>query len=218
MKKYTIIYADPPWAYKDKAHAGNRGATYKYHTMSVEDIKNLPVANISADDSIIFMWCTAPQLPVGLEVMAAWGYQYKTVAFNWIKLNKKPMLISVKEDVMRYDGKYEKTVLPDNVKLHDISNNAFIVTYSAFMGMGNYTRSNSEFCLLGIKGNPKRINACVRQIIMSPREEHSKKPDEVRDRIVQLMGDVSRIELFARQKVAGWDSWGNEIENDIELT
>lgn len=90
-------------------------------------------------------------------------------------------------------------------------------TPSLFWGMGHWTRANAEICLLATKGNPKRISAKVHQIVMSPIEEHSKKPDEVRDRIVELMGDLPRIELFARQAAPGWDSWGNEVETDIIL-
>ena len=63
----------------------------------------------------------------------------------------------------------------------------------------------------------KRESAGVRQVIYSPVRKHSQKPDEARDRILQLMGDLPRIELFAREKVDGWDSWGNEVESDIEL-
>lgn len=77
-------------------------------------------------------------------------------------------------------------------------------------GMGNWTRANSEDCLLAVRGKPKRVNASVPQIIRSCVLEHSVKPPEARDRIVKLMGDVPRIELFARQRVAGWDSWGDD--------
>ena len=80
-----------------------------------------------------------------------------------------------------------------------------------FWGMGNWTRSNAEMCLLGIKGKPKRISCSVHQIISSPCSVHSKKPDEIRDRIVRLVGDLPRIELFARQRTPGWDAWGDEV-------
>lgn len=80
-----------------------------------------------------------------------------------------------------------------------------------FMGMGRWTRANSELCLIATKGSPKRINAGVHSVIDSPIERHSKKPDEVRHRIVKLIGDLPRIELFAREKSDGWDSWGNEL-------
>jgi len=78
-------------------------------------------------------------------------------------------------------------------------------------GNGVWTRANVEFCLIGIKGHIERKNANISQIVYAPREEHSKKPDIVRDLIVKLVGDLPRIELFARKKVNGWDSWGNEL-------
>lgn len=86
-----------------------------------------------------------------------------------------------------------------------------------FFGLGFWTRANAEICILATKGNPKRISKKVHQVIMTPVEEHSKKPDEARKRIVELMGDIDKIELFARQKTDGWDVWGNEVECSINL-
>ncbi len=86
-----------------------------------------------------------------------------------------------------------------------------------FFGIGYYTKSNCEVCLLGIKGRMKPISNKVSSVILSPRREHSRKPDEIREKIVELFGDLPRIELFAREKCEGWDSWGNEIESDINL-
>lgn len=84
------------------------------------------------------------------------------------------------------------------------------ISLSWFFGMGNYTRANCELCLIGVKGNPKRINAGVSSVIDSPIREHSQKPAEVRDAIIKLMGPLKRIELFARDQSKGWESWGNE--------
>ena len=172
-KKYDIIYADPPWAYADKALAGNRGAGCKYPVMNIQDICNIPINEIADDDCILFMWVTMPKLNECLEVINSWGFEYKTSAFVWVKQNKK--------------------------------------ADSLFMGMGMWTRANAEICLLATKGKPKRISAGVRSTIVSHIEEHSKKPDEARKRIVDLVGDLPRIELFARQYADGWDCWGNEI-------
>ena len=123
------------------------------------------------------MWATFPMLPDALEVMAAWGFEYKTVAFVWTKANKR--------------------------------------ADTDFFGMGNWTRANAEVVLLGVKGRPKRISASVRQIVRKPIMRHSEKPSEVRERIVSLMGGLTRIELFARQKTGGWDVWGNEVVSDV---
>lgn len=84
-------------------------------------------------------------------------------------------------------------------------------------GMGHWTRANSEDCLIATRGTPKRVSASVRQMVSAKHRGHSVKPDEVRDGLVELMGDVSRIELFARTQSAGWDVWGDEVQGDIEL-
>jgi len=86
-----------------------------------------------------------------------------------------------------------------------------------FFGMGFWTRAGSECCLIATKGKPKPLSKSVRSVITSKVKKHSQKPEETRDLIIQLCGDIPRIELFARQKINGWDSWGNEIENSIEL-
>lgn len=81
-----------------------------------------------------------------------------------------------------------------------------------FMGNGYYTRANNEICLLATKGKPlKRESKDVQQVLISSIAEHSKKPNEVRERIVRLFGNLTRVELFARQEVDGWDCWGNEV-------
>ena len=180
MKKYSIIYADPPWKYKVYSPKGlGRSAESHYPTMDTEAICSLPVQELAEKDCALFLWVTLPCLLDGLSVLKAWGFTYKTIAFVWVKQNRK--------------------------------------SDSLFWGMGHWTRSNCEFCILATKGHPKRVSAGVHQVIMCHIEEHSKKPQEARDRIVLLMGDVSRIELFARQKTDGWDVWGNEVASDVEL-
>lgn len=179
-KKYNIIYADPPWQYKVYSKKGlGRSAESHYPTMSLEDIKALPVGNLAEKDCTLFMWTTMPLLFDCFSVLSSWGFQYKTVAFVWIKLNKK--------------------------------------SDTLFWGMGHWTRANAELCILATKGHPKRISAKVHQVIMSRIEEHSKKPGETRNRIVELIGDLPRVELFARTKTDGWDTWGNEVECDINM-
>jgi len=79
------------------------------------------------------------------------------------------------------------------------------------IGMGSWTRANAEICLIGTRGKPKRKSASIRQIIESIPREHSRKPDEIYERIEKLVGNVSRIELFARHRRKGWSSWGNQL-------
>ena len=83
MKKYNIIYADPPWNYKDKALAGNRGAGCKYNVMSTEDIKKLPVKEFAAEDYMLFIWVTMPKLNEVFDLIEHWGFTYETCGFNW---------------------------------------------------------------------------------------------------------------------------------------
>jgi len=175
LKKYNIIYADPPWAYNDKM-SGNRGACYKYDVMDIEEIKKIPVQNIAADDCALFMWATMPHLKSAFNLMETWGFTYKTNAFTWVKRSK--------------NGNW-------------------------FTGCGSWTRSNAELCLLGVKGKIRRKNADVNSVISARVMEHSKKPNIVRDRIVRLMGNLPRIELFSREKIKGWDVWGNESETNF---
>jgi site-specific DNA-methyltransferase (adenine-specific) len=172
-KKYNIIYADPPWKYGGGKNGSYEGlAVDQYPTMRTKDICALPVADI-ADDAVLFLWVTFPQLLEAFTVARAWGFSYRTAAFTWVKLNKNG---------------------------------------TPFFGLGHWTHSNAEVCLIFTKGNyPRRVGRCVSQIIMTVRERHSQKPREVRERIVELMGDLPRIELFARQQAEGWDCWGNEV-------
>jgi len=88
MKKYSIIYADPPWSYRDR-RKGYGVAKDHYQTMKVDDICNLPIQKITAENAALFLWVTFPNLPEGLEVMKAWGFKYKTLGFSWIKINKR---------------------------------------------------------------------------------------------------------------------------------
>ena len=179
MKKYKIIYADPPWSFKgydlkkEARYVGN-----KYEVQNLEWIKNLNVNSISDNDCILFLWVTMPKLNEVMDVIKNWGFTYKTCGFTWIKKNK---------------------------------------SWTNFWGMGRWTRANAELCLIATKGKPKRISASVHSVIESVIERHSKKPNEAKKRIVELMGDLPRIELFAREKTPGWDVWGNEVESDIIL-
>lgn len=123
------------------------------------------------------------------------------VLFMWATF---PMLPQALETIKAWGFTY-KTVAFTWVKRCRKSENYFL-------GCGYWTRANAEICLLATRGHPKRISASVRQIVDAPVQEHSRKPDEVRERIVQLCGDVPRIELFARQTAPGWDCIGNAID------
>ena len=87
IEKYPIIYADPPWRYSAKKVQG--AAENHYPTMSIEELCALPVAELAAKDSALFIWATFPQLPEALRLIRAWGFTYKSVAFVWLKKNRR---------------------------------------------------------------------------------------------------------------------------------
>ena len=84
-RKYDIIYADPPWKYDDSNCQG--AAEKQYNTMSIEELRKLPVENLAAKDCVLFLWATYPKLKEALELIEAWGFKYKTIGFQWLKLN-----------------------------------------------------------------------------------------------------------------------------------
>lgn len=174
-KKYNIIYADPPWSYKDKRGKDPKWGAMTYPTMTQAELHELPVQNIASKDCVLFLWATMPLLQEALNTIKAWGFTYKTCAFCWVKQNR--------------------------------SGNGI------YAGLGHWVQGNAEICLLATKGHPSRVSKSVKQIVMAPLRARSQKPDEVRDRIVELMGDLPRIELFARSAAEGWDCWGNEAPN-----
>jgi|TARA_Y100000310_G_C20704007_1_gene833021 site-specific DNA-methyltransferase (adenine-specific) len=194
MKKYKIIYADPPWKYSSKQLYGDKKSGFDdngkrkrfsklekiYSTMELNDIKLLPIQDIICKDSAYFMWVTDSHLKEGIEVLKNWGFKYKTIAFVWLK-------------------KYR--------------------TGTTVYNFAPWTLKSTEICLLGTKGQMSKYKICnnIKQLVIAERTTHSKKPHEVRKRIECLFGELPRIELFAREKTKGWDTWGNEVKNDIEL-
>lgn len=203
MKKYKIIYADPPWKYGSKELYGDKISGYKngqrkrfanieriYPTLNIRELKKLPIKEIVDKNCVCFMWVTDSHLKEGIELLEAWGFKYKTVAFVWLK-------------------KYK--------------------TGTRVLNFAPWTLKSTELCLLGIRGKMSQYKKAnnIQQFVEAERTSHSKKPDEVRKRIVDLFGDISRVELFARDngdknlfgenRMDGWDTWGNEVKSDIDL-
>lgn len=184
MSKFQVIYADPPWRFRnwsmsELAKRGEKWARQNgrspYPVMSTEDICKMPVGKLASKNAVALIWATHPKLADGLRVMAAWGFEFKTVAFTWVKTN------------------------PSGVGWH--------------FGLGYHTRQNPEIVLLGTKGKGlARVDNTIPNLLIFPRGEHSRKPPITYDRIEALYGDVSRIELFARNTRPGWDAWGNEVD------
>jgi len=159
--------------------------------MPLKEICALPVQEIADKDCLLFLWATMPKLPEALKVINAWGFRYTTCAFVWVKVNKKGKVYQNKRNIIIENGIYS--------------------------GLGSWTNGNAELCLLAKRGRPKRNLKNVKQITLAPVGRHSTKPLIVRPKIVDLCGDLPRVELFARDKVSDWQCWGNEVESDIKL-
>jgi len=178
MSKYSILYADPPWHYEDRLqHNGfntTGSALTHYPTMKLDELKALNIKDIAEKDCLLFMWSSSPHLPQAIELMNAWGFEYKTVAFVWDKVKVNP---------------------------------------------GYYTLSQCELCLVGKKGKipSPRGSRNVKQFLTEMRTTHSKKPDEIRNRIARMFPEQKKIELFARQTTEGWDVFGNEVQSSVSL-
>ena len=183
-KKYNIVYADPPWNYSSKSAVNNttgmeiKPLSNHYNTMKLQELEELPIKNITQKDAVCFLWVTDSHLDEALQIFKAWGFKYKTIAFNWIKTTSK--------------GNYFKNVAP-------------------------WTMKSSEICLLGVKGTMSKYKKAnnIESLVIAQRTRHSKKPHEVRKRIELLFGDLPRIELFARERIKGWDSWGDQIPDEL---
>ena len=182
--KFKVILADPPWTYSNNKDNLPKYGGKTYKTMTMKELKTLPIQDIVDPQCYLFLWATMPKLPEALELMKAWGFEYKTCAFVWVKLN------------------------PKNKEIYS--------------GLGHFVNGNCELVLLGRRKGVKmlpRINKNVKQVILAPRGRHSEKPQEVKKRIVDLLGDdIPKLEMFARKKFDDkWHYHGLEVDADIVL-
>jgi N6-adenosine-specific RNA methylase IME4 len=157
IKKYSVIYADPPWRFQNFSAKGEgRNAIAHYDCLDADNLSRLPVANYAAPNCTLLVWATDPLLPEAFRVINSWGFKYRTVGFYWAKLNK-------------------------TANLNGFTSDDF------FSGLGYWTRANVEQCLLATRGKPQRISKSVRKLCIAPRREHSRKPDEIYSRIEALL-------------------------------
>jgi N6-adenosine-specific RNA methylase IME4 len=154
----------------------------KYTTMTDEELAALPVKLLAAKNCFLFYWDTSARIAAGrhIPIMRAWGFKPTAIAFTWFKLRKRE----------------------PNVPW-------FMPRQSMHFGAGLTTRKNTEICVLGRRGSPKRLNFGIREEIFAPVREHSRKPDEFYERVVRYAAGPY-LELFSRQSRAGWDNWGNQ--------
>lgn len=184
---YRVGYFDVPWDFITWSPRGRVKTPHRhYDCMSIADLEALPVGRWLAPDSVLFMWA-APDafLAEAMRLVGVWGFEYKTVGFYWVK---------TWEDARGFLE--EEPVPPDRYPF----------------GQGYWTHGNPEQCLLATRGRPYRYVRArdVAKLVVAPRREHSRKPDEVRDRIERLLPGPY-LEGFARTRRPGWTSWGREV-------
>jgi N6-adenosine-specific RNA methylase IME4 len=183
---WSCLVADVPLQFSSNSIARpGRNVMRHYGCLSREELATLPVGAIAAPDAWMFFWATGPCLPQAFSIIAAWGFKYSGSGFVWIKLRRA------------YDTNQLRLVPIAEADLH--------------IGLGHTTRKNAEYCLLARRGRPHRLAADVREIVLAPVREHSRKPAEVYRRIERFCAGP-RIELFARERRPGWISWGDEID------
>lgn len=186
--KFDVIYADPSWEFKTYSKKGKgKSPEQHYPCMDINEIYNLPVSDISSDNSACFLWVTFPLLKEGIKTLESWGFTYKTVAFVWVKRNK------VSQDTNFWGlGHWSRS----NVEM-------------VLLG----TKGNPKRVSKSVHQVVETFDNFETENITSPIGQHSVKPSEVKKRIEMLMGDeVSKAILFTRTQAIGWTCLGNEID------
>lgn len=184
---FPVVCADPAWRFRSWVASENpqssRSVERHYRTMTLEEIQALPVAQAAARDAHLFLWTTGPFLPLAIETMRAWRFRYSAIAFVWVKM------------LRRLDGRQLRFLPAADDDFH--------------VGMGFTTRKNVELCLLGRRGSPRRLAKNVRELIVAPVREHSRKPDEFYGR-VEKYADGPYLDLFSRIERGGWTPVGDD--------
>jgi N6-adenosine-specific RNA methylase IME4 len=189
---YRVVYADPPWEFRSYAACTNpksdRHVHRYYQTMTMPEINALPIKRLAHPDGChLFLWTTGPSLERAFSTIRAWGFKYSGVAFTWVKLKRK-------------HGKGRQIAF---IPVNEIAD-------EMHTGLGFTTRKNTEICLLARRGNARRVARDVRELIIAPVREHSRKPDEAIERIEKYCAGPY-LELFSRSERPGWTAWGDQI-------
>lgn len=191
---YDVIIADPAWSFDDKIKGEvKRGADAHYGTMTISDIKALPVAQVASEDSVLALWVPSSMLQEGLDVMTAWGFAHKQT-YIWAKTSKKPGSGTV---MSRTGRKFKRTRLP-----------------GLAFGMGRLFRNCHEIALIGTRGSVYKWldSRSERTVTFAPNMGHSVKPEDLHRSLERMFPGSRRLELFARRPVDGWTCLGNEID------
>lgn len=204
--KFRVIDADCPWPFSDKLTMSKtkRGAASVYATLSIEDLKELPVKDIAEDDSILLLWCPSSLLQEGLDVMKAWGFR-QTQTHIWVKTKQFHL-----KDLLKIILKWSKS---DNklTSVEDILRRFVLDDVLAF-GMGRLFRQTHELVLVGVRGKiyDHLANKSQRSVHFFPATKHSNKPDSLQNMLDKMFPTGNRLEMFARRDKAGWTCVGLE--------
>lgn len=203
--KYKTILADPPWTFTVWSDKGkDRSPDKHYDTMTLEDIKNLPIKQVAADVSCLYLWVPDGHIEQGIEVMNNWGFHYKSFAFVWYKVKK-----DLKQAFLKEFGTLDLT----NIDFDTIDIDKLFFR----IGLGYHTRKQVEVCLYGTTLTPpSRKDKGIRQVIgaeeiFDPIGQHSAKPEKQYNRI-EALSEGPYLELFARKQRNGWEMVGDEID------
>lgn len=216
MSKYTVICADPPYGFRDSLSMSDvkRGALANYSTMSIKDIKSLPVKDLTdPEGSVLALWVPSSLLQDGLDIMKAWGFTHKQT-YVWVKTKKQPLdqiinttinLVRASSGAISNKNRFKKAV-------SDILKEAKEISMLAF-GMGRLFRQTHELCLIGINNNKiyqKLNNKSQRSVSFASNLKHSAKPEDLQNSLEIMFPNTKKIELFARRDRIGWTCIGNE--------
>jgi len=216
--KFNLICSDNPWNFSDQLNKGGkvkRGASSNYSTLTTQDLINLPVKDIAADNSILALWTPSSLLQDGLNVMSAWGYTQKQT-YIWVK-NKKFSLELLKSKIFSI---FTKGIEFDTV-VDEIAGalDSFDLNEVLAFGMGRLFRQTHEIALIGTRGKVYNMleNKSQRSVCFDSVLKHSAKPEHLQDRLDIMFPDptLNRLEMFARRERKGWNCIGNELSSSI---
>jgi N6-adenosine-specific RNA methylase IME4 len=213
-KKFTCIVCDPPWNFKDSLKMSDvkRGAQANYDTMTMQEIRELPVKDYChPDGAVLCLWVPSSLLQDGLDTMKAWGFQHKQT-YVWVKTKKIPLadVIRLAKPKKVTDVNYKSYI---TIFLNTIRN----INMSSILafGMGRLFRQTHEICLIGISSNKiyKQLNnKSQRSVSFAENLKHSAKPECLQNSLEIMFPTVHKLELFARRIRPGWTCLGNEID------
>lgn len=219
--KFDILVSDPCWSFGDSLTMDEvkRGAASQYKLIRNEDIKNLPVKDIAADNSVLALWVPSSLLQEGLDTMKTWGFR-QTQVHVWIKIKINPF-----KDIWTEMKKLTRKSI--DWKLWFTPTELFSIAYDNLpailldkvlaFGMGRLFRQTHEVCLIGIRGKvySKLANKSQRSVHFAPNTRHSAKPENLQDMLDKMFPQGNKLEMFARRSRPNWTCIGLECPDSL---